>query len=114
MPDIEAIEVLTQAKERIMEHGWGRGSSNTRDDFGDTESYCLEDALCRERGMFVTQRTPWEPALARAADYVRQAIGWSNRPGVDLYQWNDGIAESANAVFTALDDAILIAKESGV
>ena len=116
MPDIEAVEVLTTAKNLIMEHGWGRGVAENRtagmpndgmDEWrGPDGSYCLEDGLCGRRN-FV-----WyggKDAWSRAALYLKDVVGWKG----SLFTWNDK-QTSASPIFAALDDAILLAKEADV
>lgn len=107
-PDLEAIEVLTQAKERIFEHGWGVGTIPRRD--ADPESkgtYCLEDGLCG-RGKWVNCLRDGDPAK-RAAKYVNEVV---RNPHHELYIWNDCNARSAGEVMDALDAAILVAKDT--
>lgn len=109
MPDFEAVEVLTQAKERIMEHGWGTGSTDARALHGDESSYCLEDALCG-RDMYLKHLTD-QGVWGRVDRYMRKALGgWT--PSRDLYEWNDSHAKSADEVLDALDAAMLVAKEA--
>lgn len=105
MADLEAVELLTQAKERIMEHGWGQGPTTTRALAGDTESLCLEEALCGRRGAYVTDTQ--NPIIRRSAQYLQAAVIREHF----LFVWNDK-QRSANAVFDALDEAILRAKEA--
>lgn len=109
MPDFEAVEVLTQAKEKILDHGWGQNTAKWRRAHGDHESYCLEDALCGQRDSFVSTWKYLNPAVGRAADYTRSVIALS--PTRDLYEWNDA-RSSAGEVLDALDAAILVAKEA--
>jgi hypothetical protein len=112
MADIEAIEVLTRAKERIMDHGWGRGNVVYRDmghrdkgEYRTPGTYCLEDALCG-RGHFLSQFNPTE---VRVSNYLRRATGYA----AQLWKWNDQ-QDSPTPVLNAIDDAILIAKEAQV
>ena len=105
MADLEAVELLTQAKERIFENGWGTGPEFIRDLNGDHKSLCLEDALGGRRGYYLSELSP--DITKRAAGYVRSAVGCR----CELYNWND-LQESAGVIFDALDAAILLAKES--
>lgn len=105
MPDIEAIEVLQQAKDRIFDHGWGRGTAEWRAAEGDYESHCLEDALCGRRGAFVDDSLFL--AVGRSADYLRTVLGVSRH----LWLWNDQ-QKSATPVLNAIDEAIMVAKGS--
>lgn len=104
MADLEVVELLTQAKERIMEHGWGVGSYGARSHRGLCENYCLEEALCG-RGKWV--KLSHNPVVQRSADYIQQVT----RSPFELWMWND-VQPSAGVVLTALDDAILLAKEA--
>ena len=110
MGDIEAVEVLTQAKERLFECGWGKYTHRSRLDKGDTQSFCLEDSLVGERGCYThsDEKNPRD----RAARYLRQTLFGSNGQG-SLWRWNDRQI-SAGPVLDALDAAILVAKESSV
>lgn len=108
MPDIEAVEVLQQAKERLFEHGWGIGTAwyrNWQD--GDKESMCLEECLLNRRGGFLLTDTRSLP-VKRAASYIASVVasGYS-----ELWMWNDQ-QTTASAVFDAIDQAISLAKES--
>lgn len=104
MPDIEAVEVLQQAKERLFEHGWRRGSSILHPEPG----MCLEECLVGERGRYVhVSRTP--TLVQRAAQYVKQVTGTADTE--DLWEFNDA-QSSASPIFDALDGAMALAKES--
>lgn len=128
MADIEAVELLTQAKEKIMEHGWGRGVASARDmgisPCPDMQpgTYCLEDALCGRDIMLqwvIRDHMDWyshmpKAVLTRAAAYLREAIGSGEEallPSDELWYWNDR-QKSAGPVLAAIDDAILLAKEA--
>lgn len=120
LPDIEAIEVLIQAKERLFEHGWGVGSwafrETTDDGGGGTGSLCLEEAIA---GRHCWLNFATEPAMHRAGAYVSEAVEfpscyWTPDGNVslhELYEWNDSRARSVGEVMDALDRAIEIAKE---
>ncbi len=108
MSDIEAVEVLTQAKDRLFEYGWRKGAHYSKDN---KAQMCLEEAILGVPGQYVA--CSWNPLMKRASDYVRVAIGWEPRkPGdLDLWEWNDG-QMSAGPVFDLIDRAIEIAKEA--
>ena len=110
MPDIEAVEVLTQAKERLFDHGWGQFNYQTpaRELCGQ-ETYCLEEAIVGVHGVFVSAHG--NVVQRRAARYVMSALG--KDADSCLFMWNDR-QESAGPVFDALDRAIEIAKETRV
>lgn len=103
MSDIEAIEVLTQAKERLFECGWGSGSMGERED---VPSLCLEEALAG-KGFYIETEVQ-----IRAGRYVRRGLGLPTEGGqYNVWVWND-CNETAGPVFDAIDCAIQIAKES--
>lgn len=105
MADLEAIEVLTQAKERLFECGWRTGSAYDNN----YPKMCLEEALIGRRGVFVTQETSLP--VKRAAHFAIVASSDSMAQSMGLWYWNDR-QTSADTVFSAIDDAILLAKEA--
>lgn len=102
MADIEAVEVLTQAKERLFEYGWGTGSSDHRPD----GSMCLEEACVGERGRYLSSHKGIPSLFGRVERYLSSALD-DRMP----FCWNDD-QESAGPGFDALDRAIEIAKEA--
>jgi hypothetical protein len=103
MPDIEAIEVLTQAKERLFENGWGTGGPLCYPE--DSTIICLEESVAG-RGHYIQESC--SPAVGRAGNYLREVIDTSV-----IWAWND-TQESASPVFDAIDNAIGVAKETDV
>lgn len=104
MADIEAIEVLTQAKERLFEQGW-RNFADERV----AEEICLGQALAGHDGWYcMSERTD---ATGRSNKYLEQAIGLPNKDASYIWSWNDCQA-SAGPVFDAIYRAIEIAKEA--
>src|ERR1017187_9383178 len=100
MPDYEAIEVLTQAKERIFDQGWGKGTTYTRELRDDWQSLCLEEGVCGQRGDYIP--THRECVTTRAGRYLKDVLHLSDK--AELFLWNDR-QESAGPVFDAIDDA---------
>lgn len=124
MADLEAIEVLTQAKERLFEHGWVNRPFSTRS--REQESmFCLEEALEGRNGCPVFVNEWSSRPVRRAAQYVQSVLGAWDYPDYlaeiiakrgrsqCLFIWND-LQDSATPVFDVIDAAILLAKEVSV
>jgi hypothetical protein len=128
MADIEAIEVLTQAKERLFECGWAKCSKPSRPN---KPEVCLEEALLPPgfAHPFVSCLSRSDHAhdpYRRAVHYVRAVLGSWNPPDYiraattatplerfNLFMWND-LQKSATPVFDVLDNAIMLAKDVDV
>lgn len=108
MSDIEAVEILMQAKERLFECGWGQSTAAYRDAQGDTTSLCLEEALYK-RGYYVDCLPAYSP-VRRCIRYLRAAAGREDGDQ-NIWVWNDS-QTTATSVFDAIDAAILLAKEA--
>jgi hypothetical protein len=108
MPDLEAVELLTQAKERLFKHGWA-------DYHTSTGPMCLEYAVSGEHGLYIDEvqenRPDLGPVFRRIDRYLREATGLGYNPNNCLFEWND-CQESAGPVFNVIDVAIALAKES--
>jgi len=110
MADIEAVELLTQAKERLFENGWCAAPKGQQE-------MCLGEALSGKRGWWgdgCESESNSQNAHARANGFLREAIGFP-LPGPwapsYVWSWNDR-QKSAGPIFDAIDRAIEIAKEA--
>lgn len=102
MADIEAVEMLTQAKERLFDRGWC-----TSIGFGGQEM-CLGQALSGGRSWGSGQVGS---VRYRATGYLERAIGLPNTEAMFVWSWNDR-QKSAGPIFDAIDRAVEIAKDA--